>query len=71
MADFPYIGTPITGPAGTNDFEGKVNKGAPNGYAPLDANAKVPAENLPVVDVSGQIATHNLATTDVHGIPNT
>ena len=76
MADFPYIGTPITGPGGTNDFEEKVNKGAPNGYAPLDANAKVPAVNLPDTasldaEVDGKITTHNSATTSVHGIADT
>jgi hypothetical protein len=73
LADLPYIGTSITGPSSndSNDFELKVGKGAPNGYAPLDANSKVPSANLPVVDVSGQIATHNSATTSVHGITNT
>jgi hypothetical protein len=77
VADFPYIGTPITGPAGgTNDFEEKVNKGAPNGYAPLDVNAKVPVANLPDTasldaEVDGKITTHNSATTSVHGIADT
>jgi hypothetical protein len=51
--------------------EDKSNKGVANGYAPLDATAKVPSANLPVIDVSGQIATHNSATTSVHGIANT
>lgn len=51
--------------------EDKANKGTSNGYAPLDATAKVPSENLPVIDVSGQIATHNADTTAVHGIANT
>jgi hypothetical protein len=51
--------------------EDKANKGIANGYAPLDANAKVPSANIPVIDVSGQIATHNSATTSVHGIANT
>ena len=51
--------------------EDRANKGIANGYAPLDANSKVPSANLPVVDVSGQIATHNSATTSVHGIANT
>ena len=51
--------------------EDKANKGIANGYAPLDANSKVPSANLPVVDVSGQISTHNSATTSVHGIANT
>jgi len=49
LADLPYIGTTITGPSGndSNDFELRVGKGAPNGYAPLDANAIVPPANLP------------------------
>jgi hypothetical protein len=51
--------------------EDKANKGVANGYAPLDATSKVPPANLPVIDVSGQIATHNSATTSVHGIANT
>jgi hypothetical protein len=51
--------------------EDKANKGIANGYAPLDGTAKVPSANLPVIDVSGQIATHNSATTSVHGIANT
>ena len=69
MADFPYIGTPITGPAGgTNVFEEKANKGAPSGYAPLDANSKIPTANLPD---QADITAHNSATTSVHGIANT
>lgn len=78
MADLPYIGTTITGPSGndSNDFELKVGKGAPNGYAPLDANAKVPTANLPDqasldAEVDAKITTHNSATTSVHGIANT
>jgi hypothetical protein len=51
--------------------EDKASKGVANGYAPLDATAKVPSANLPVIDVSGQIATHNSVTTSVHGIANT
>jgi len=51
--------------------EDKANKGIANGYAPLDATSKVPSGNLPPIDVSGQIATHNSATTSVHGIANT
>lgn len=78
MADLPYIGTTITGPSGndSNDFELKVGKGAPNGYAPLDASAKVPTANLPDqasldAEVDVKITTHNSATTSVHGIANT
>ena len=56
--------------------EDKPNKGVANGYAPLDANAKVPAANLPDTasldaEVDGKITTHNSATTSVHGIANT
>jgi hypothetical protein len=51
--------------------EDKANKGVANGYAPLDATSKVPSANLPVIDVSGQIAAHNSANTSVHGIANT
>lgn len=29
------------------EFEKTIKKGAANGYAPLDANAKVPSANLP------------------------
>ena len=52
------------------------NKGAANGYAPLDANSKVPVANLPDqasldAEVDGKITTHNSATTSVHGIANT
>jgi hypothetical protein len=78
LADLPYIGTTITGPSGndSNDFELKVGKGAPNGYAPLDANAKVPTANIPDqasldAEVDAKITTHNSATTSVHGIANT
>ena len=56
--------------------EDKANKGVANGYAPLDANAKVPVANLPDTasldaEVDGKITTHNSATTSVHGIANT
>ena len=56
--------------------EDKPNKGVANGYAPLDANAKVPVANLPDTasldaEVDGKITTHNSATTSVHGIANT
>jgi len=43
----PYTDGFIT-PAGGSNFESKNNKGQVNGYAPLDANAKVPTANLPV-----------------------
>jgi len=56
--------------------EDKANKGVANGYAPLDANAKVPVANLPDqasldAEVDAKITTHNSATTSVHGIANT
>ena len=56
--------------------EDKNKKGVANGYAPLDANAKVPAVNLPDTasldaEVDAKITTHNSATTSVHGIANT
>ena len=54
-----------------SDKEDKAKKGVANGYAPLDATSKVPSANLPAIDVSGQISTHNSATTSVHGIANT
>ena len=66
----PYTDGFIHEPSASN-AESKANKGAPNGYAPLDGNAKVPSANLPVVDVSGQISTHNSDTTSVHGIADT
>jgi hypothetical protein len=54
-----------------SDKEDKAKKGVANGYAPLDATSKVPTANLPDLNVSGQISTHNSATTSVHGIANT
>ena len=56
--------------------EDKSNKGVANGYAPLDASAKVPAAYLPDTasldaEVDGKITTHNSVTTSVHGIANT
>jgi len=56
--------------------EDKANKGVANGYAPLDANAKVSVANLPDqasldAEVDGKITTHNSETTSVHGIANT
>lgn len=55
----PYTGgttdetlpTPYTSGGGPIDItlkEDKANKGVANGYAPLDANAKVPTANLPL-----------------------
>ena len=83
----PYTGgttdetlpTPYTNGGGSIDLtlkEDKANKGVANGYAPLDANAKVPVANLPDTasldaEVDGKITTHNSATTSVHGIANT
>ena len=71
----PYTDGFIT-PPDPNNPEFKNNKGQANGYAPLDANAKVPTENLPDqasldAEVDGKISTHNSATTSVHGIANT
>jgi len=82
VAQLPFVGTPVVGPddfpfIGMPDFlENKGNKGEPNGYAPLDANSKVPTANLPDqasldAEVDGKITTHNSATTSVHGIANT
>ena len=68
MADLPYIGTTITGPSGndSNDFELKVDKGAANGYAPLDANRKVPAANLPdqIANAANLVLTNDARLTD-------
>ena len=71
----PYTDGFIT-PEGGNNFESKNNKGQVNGYAPLDANSKVPTANLPDqaaldAEVDAKITTHNSATTSVHGIANT
>ena len=66
----PYTDGFIAEPS-TSNAETKDNKGVPNGYAPLDGTGKVPSGNLPTIDVSGQIATHNSATTSVHGIADT
>jgi hypothetical protein len=71
----PYTDGFIHEPSASN-AESKTNKGAPNGYAPLDANAKVPTANLPDqasldAEVDAKITTHNSATTSVHGIANT
>jgi len=55
--------------------EDKANKGTANGYAPLDANAKVPVANLPDqasldAEVAAAVSAHN-ALTNPHGISNT
>jgi len=70
----PY--TSGTQPVDLSLKEDKANKGQANGYAPLDANSKVPTANLPDqasldAEVDGKISTHNSATTSVHGIANT
>jgi hypothetical protein len=71
-APYTNSGTPID----LATKEDKSNKGIANGYAPLDANAKVPVANLPDqasldTEVDGKITTHNSVTTSVHGIANT
>ena len=80
MPQLPFIDPaaqlPNDGAALLSSKEDKSNKGVANGYAPLDANAKVPVANLPDTasldaEVDGKITTHNSATTSVHGIPNT
>jgi hypothetical protein len=41
--------------------EDEANKGAANGYAPLDANADVPKANLPAaIDYTDEAATHTV-----------
>ena len=70
----PYtalVQTPFSTTIDPSTKEDKANKGIANGYAPLDATSKVPSGNLPTIDVSGQITTHNSLTTSVHGIANT
>lgn len=75
MPQLPFIDPaaqlPDDGASLLSAKEDKANKGVANGYAPLDATSKVPSANLPDIDVSGQISTHNSATTSVHGIANT
>ena len=71
----PYTDGFVPEPSVSN-AESKDNKGVANGYAPLDANAKVPVANLPDTasldaEVDAKITTHNSATTSVHGIANT
>jgi len=56
--------------------EDKNKKGVANGYAPLDASSKVPAENLPDAaaldaEVAAAVSAHNALTTSVHGIADT
>lgn len=80
MPVLPYIDPaaqlPDNGAALLSAKEDKANKGVADGYAPLDANAKVPTANLPDqasldAEVDGKITIHNSATTSVHGIANT
>ena len=80
MPQLPFIDPaaqlPDDGASLLSAKEDKANKGAANGYAPLDANSKVPTANLPdqaALDagVDAKITTHNSATTSVHGIANT
>jgi len=84
MAELPYLDdstasappVPFIGIANTADFELKSDKGSPNGYAPLDANSKVPVANLPDqasldAEVAAAVSAHNALTTSVHGIGNT
>ena len=71
----PYTDGFIT-PEGGNNFESKDNKGQANGYAPLDANSKVPVANLPDTasldaEVDGKIAEHGDESLNVHGIADT
>lgn len=40
-----------------------VNKGAPSGYAPLDASSKVPVVNLPAMDYAPSSHVHTIANT--------
>lgn len=63
----PYTDGFIT-PESGNNFESKNNKGQVNGYAPLDANAKVPVVNLPD---HTDFQAHLLDSTEVHGIYDT
>jgi len=77
----PYVsdGTQLVVPAVVLSLEAKEDKnkkGVANGYAPLDANSKVPAANLPDTaaldaEVAAAVSAHNALTTSVHGISNT
>ncbi|NBO26760.1 MAG: hypothetical protein EBU96_08245, partial [Actinobacteria bacterium] len=77
MASIPYAGESLD-PIGEGLIslkEDKINKGLANGYAPLDANAKVPVANLPDqasldAEVAAAVSAHN-ALTNPHGISNT
>ena len=79
MPQLPFIDPaaqlPDDGASLLSAKEDKASKGVANGYAPLDANAKVPVASLPIqsleAGVDGKITTHNSATTSVHGIANT
>jgi hypothetical protein len=75
----PYIDVNAQLPNSAVDLlalkEDKVLKGVANGYAPLDASAKVPAANLPDAaaldaEVAAAVSAHNALTT-VHGIADT
>jgi hypothetical protein len=79
MPTLPYIDVNAQLPNSAVDLlalkEDKVLKGVANGYAPLDASAKVPAANLPDAaaldaEVAAAVSAHNALTT-VHGIANT
>ena len=79
MTELPYLDEstpsvppiPFSASLNINDFEVRAQKGSANGYAPLDANAKVPVANLPdQASVAAAISAHN-ALTDAHGISNT
>jgi len=62
MAELPYLDDstpsvppiPFSASLNITDFEVRAQKGSANGYAPLDATAKVPLANLP----AGNIAPH-------------
>lgn len=76
----PYIDVNAQLPNSAVDLlalkEDKALKGVANGYAPLDASAKVPTANLPDAaaldaEVAAAVSAHNALTTSVHGIANT
>ena len=84
MAELPYLDdstasappVPFIATANTADFELKSDKGSPGGYAPLDANSRVPLANLPDqasldAEVAAAVSAHNALTTSVHGIADT
>lgn len=79
MPTLPFIDPaaqlPDDGAALLSAKEDKAAKGVANGYAPLDASAKVPIENLPDqaaldAEVAAAVSAHN-ALTNAHGISNT